>query len=88
MSFFSVVVDPSAIKDLKRLKKSIPQLLPKLKKHFDSLSSDPYQGKPLAGNKKGCFSLREGDYRIIYEIHRDDKIVHIMAVGHRREIYR
>ena len=85
MSFFNVVVDPSALKDLKRLKKSIPQLLPKLKKHFESLISDPYQGKPLAGNKKGCFSLREGDYR---KIQRDDKIVHIIAVGHRREIYR
>jgi hypothetical protein len=32
--------------------------------------------------------LREGDYHVIYEVHLDDKVVHVIAAGHRREIYR
>ena len=85
---FNIVIDPPAVKELKKIKKSIPQTFSRLIKSIDSLASDPFQGKPLQGNKKGCYSFREGDYRIIYEVHLDDKVVHIIAAGHRREIYR
>ncbi|MEI7999130.1 MAG: type II toxin-antitoxin system RelE/ParE family toxin [Candidatus Omnitrophota bacterium] len=42
----------------------------------------------MQGNMKGCYSLREGDYRVIYEVYLDDKVVHVIAIGHRRDIYR
>lgn len=85
---FNIVIDPSALKELKKIKKGIPQVFSRLIKSIDSLANNPIDGKPLQGNKKGCFSLREGDYRIIYEVHLDDKVVHIIAAGHRRDIYR
>ena len=62
--------------------------MPRLTKTIDSLIVNPFQGKPLTGNKKGCYSLREGDYRIIYEAYPTQCIVHIIRVGHRREVYR
>lgn len=34
------------------------------------------------------FRLRVGDYRIIYTFDSDRNIIHLLAVGHRREIYR
>ncbi len=34
------------------------------------------------------YRLRVGDYRIIYTFDAERNIVHLLAVGHRREIYR
>jgi mRNA interferase RelE/StbE len=44
--------------------------------------------EPLRGDLIGLFKLRIGDYRVIYEIIRDEKTIVIHAIGHRREIYR
>ena len=85
---FNIVVEPSALKELKKIKKGVPHEFSRLVKTIDGLARDPFDGKPLQGNKKGCYSLREGDYRVIYEVHLNDKVVHIIAAGHRREIYR
>lgn len=85
---FDVVLDAQATKDLKKLKQTHNLILPKLVKAIDLLGVNPYQGKSLAGNKKGCYSLRVGDFRIIYEVYPLQKIIHIIRVGHRKEIYR
>ncbi len=85
---YSIVVDPPALKELKKIKKGVPQIFSRLIKSIDALANDPFEGKPLQGNKKGCYSLREGDYRVVYEVYLDKKIVHIIAAGHRKEIYR
>jgi mRNA interferase RelE/StbE len=34
------------------------------------------------------YRLRAGDYRIIYEFDREKNALHLVALGHRREIYR
>lgn len=34
------------------------------------------------------FRLRVGDYRIIYAFDAERNIIHVLAVGNRREIYR
>ena len=46
------------------------------------------KSKSLKGEFAGLYKLREGDYRIIYEIIRKEKVVAIHSVGHRREIYK
>ncbi|MEK7132857.1 MAG: type II toxin-antitoxin system RelE/ParE family toxin [Patescibacteria group bacterium] len=43
-------------------------------------------GKPLRYTLKGCRSLRVGDHRVVFQIQR--RIVHIVAVIHRRTEYR
>ena len=89
MNSFNIVIDPQAEKDLKKFKHANPKLLSRLINAIDSLIYNPHQGKPLKGDKKGCYSLREADdYRIIYEIYPAQKTIHIIRVGHRREIYR
>jgi mRNA interferase RelE/StbE len=40
----------------------------------------------LAGN--GRYRLRVGDYRIIYTFDPNANVIYLLAVGHRREIYR
>lgn len=85
---FNIVVDPPVLKELRKIKKGSPHISSHLIKSIDALVNDPFIGKPLKGIKKGCYSLREGDYRVIYEVHKSEGIIHIMTVGHRREIYR
>jgi mRNA interferase RelE/StbE len=35
-----------------------------------------------------AYRVRVGDYRIVYEVIDDRLVVHVVRVGHRREIYR
>jgi mRNA interferase RelE/StbE len=42
---------------------------------------------PLTADLAGCFKLRIGDYRVIYEFGRSVRIITIDRVGHRRDIY-
>ncbi len=34
------------------------------------------------------FRLRVGDYRVIYRVDFERNVIHLLAVGHRREIYK
>ena len=43
--------------------------------------------KALKGELSGLYKLREGDYRIIYEIIRKEKVIIIHSIGHRRDVY-
>ncbi|WP_199249474.1 type II toxin-antitoxin system RelE/ParE family toxin [[Phormidium] sp. ETS-05] len=42
---------------------------------------------PLSANLVGLFKLRVGDYRVIYAVDDDLKVITIYQIGHRREIY-
>jgi mRNA interferase RelE/StbE len=54
------------------------------------LSDDPrHQGtRKLSGEMPGAWRIRVGDYRVIYDIDDDQRIVTILAALHRREAYR
>jgi mRNA interferase RelE/StbE len=45
-------------------------------------------GKPLVGELTGLWSARRGDYRVIYEVDDDRKVVIVHRVQHRRAVYR
>ena len=36
----------------------------------------------------GLWRIRQGDYRIVYEIQKDVLLILIVKVGHRKDIYR
>jgi len=46
----------------------------------------PQGSKKLSG--RPAWRIRIGSYRLIYEIHDEKLIVLVIAIGHRREIYR
>ena len=50
------------------------------------LDLDRFPHHQLKGSKR--YRLRVGDYRVIYALDRDQGAIHLLAVGHRREIYR
>lgn len=44
-------------------------------------------GKPLRYSLKGHRRLRVGDYRIVYRIEANKRIVVIIAIKHRKDVY-
>lgn len=48
----------------------------------------PRIGKPLVLDDRGRFSARRGPYRIIYELDESTRLVTVVAIGHRRDVYR
>ncbi len=44
--------------------------------------------KPLAGKLAGLRSARRGDYRVVFELHAEERIMLVVRVGHRAHIYR
>lgn len=56
---------------------------------LDALAENPTRlGKRLMFEHEGRFSARRGPYRIIYEIDEHDHLVRVIAIGHRRDVYR
>lgn len=56
---------------------------------LDAISENPQRlGKPLILEHEGRFSARRGPYRIIYELDQTERVVRVVAIGHRRTIYR
>jgi mRNA interferase RelE/StbE len=73
--------------DLEALHKSGRKLFKRILSKIESLSQRPKEGKPLVGNHKGEFSLRVGNYRIVYELNTSKHIVYILTVKHRKHVY-
>ena len=85
MGSFRLVFKQSVAKDLRRLpNEDVARIL----KRIESLAEDPLpQGsEKLSGQER--YRVRQGVYRIIYEIRNEELVVLIVKVGHRREIYK
>ena len=56
---------------------------------LEAIAENPRRlGKPLTLEHEGRLSARRGPYRIIYELDDDERIVRVVAIGHRRDINR
>jgi mRNA interferase RelE/StbE len=83
---YSVRLLKAATRELARLDKPIAQ---RVANRIKWLAENIEQISPqaLKGELAGLYKLREGDYRIIYEILHDEETIVIHSIGHRREIY-
>ena len=56
---------------------------------YGSLTASPHRvGKPLKLSLEGLHSARRGDYRVIYRIDDHRRLVTVIAIEHRSDIYR
>jgi len=67
-----------------------PRDLKAVKDAIMELARDPRPAgcDKLKGMKGSYFRVRRGNYRVVYEVDEVLKRVIIVAIGHRREIYR
>jgi mRNA interferase RelE/StbE len=72
-------------KDLRALPKSD---VAKVLERIDALRDDP---RPPGSEKLSAqerYRVRQGSYRILYEIEDQQVVISVVKVGHRREVYR
>ena len=56
---------------------------------LDAIAANPKRlGRQLMFEHQGRYSARRGSYRIIYELDETDRLVRVIAIGYRRDIYR
>ena len=84
---YHIELAKEAESDLESLHKSYRKLFMRILSKIESLSKTPRSGKPLVGNHKGEFSLRLGNYRIVYENDTVRHIVFVLTVKHRKHVY-
>ena len=85
MGRYRLVFKKSVAKDLRGIPRNdIARIL----KCFDALSEDPRSPgcEKLSGRER--YRMRQGIYRIVYEIRDDVLLVVVVRVGHRRDVYR
>ena len=73
----------------KALRKLPPAIIPKIIKKVESLKANPRAGdtKKLRGTSSDLWRIRVGDYRVIYLIEDEIKVLTVTKVGDRKDIY-
>ena len=79
---YKVELSPKAYKFLEKTDNKLKE---RIKKKLKILENNPILGKPLTGSI--YFSLRIGDYRVIYRIKRGKKKIKIIFIAHRKHVY-
>ena len=83
---WKVTYKKSVQKDLKKISKDIQYIIKRAIE--EKLMVDPLKyGLPLRRSLKGYMKLRVGDFRIIYSISKNTVTVHVVKIGHRRDVY-
>jgi mRNA interferase RelE/StbE len=86
---WSVEWDDHARKELRKLDQKLQEDILRYLRERIATKDDPRRfGKPLAYDKYGLWRYRVQNARIICQLLDDELIVLVVAVGHRKEIYR
>lgn len=83
---YEITYAQSALKALRKLDRETAR---RILTATDALASDPRPPgcKQLRGGS-GEMRIRVGDYRVIYDVNDGEVVILVLAIGHRREIYR
>jgi mRNA interferase RelE/StbE len=86
MKIFPVLFSRSSRKDLESLDaRLVEKIFPKI----EALSQNP---RPMGCKKLkgslGLWRIRIGDYRVVYSVSEEPRLIEIMVIRHRRDVYR
>lgn len=85
MARFEVVFKRSVARDLRPIpQKDVARILARIAGLADN--PRPPEARKLSAQER--YRIRQGAYRILYEIEDDHLIVVVVKIGHRREVYR
>jgi mRNA-degrading endonuclease RelE of RelBE toxin-antitoxin system len=83
---WQIEIMPSARRDLNRLQEVAAAAVLEA---IDHIADAPQRmGKPLRLELEGLWSARRGPYRVIYRIDVGKRLVQIITVDHRADVYR
>jgi len=75
----------SAAKEFKKLSLEVKH---SLVDPINSLSNNPRSQKSKKLTNVDLYRIRVGDYRVVYQIVENEKLVLITKIGHRKEVYK
>lgn len=86
MASYRINVRRSALKDLRRIE---ARAVTRISSAIDRLGVNPRPrgSKRLAG-RRDRLRVRVGDYRVLYAVDDDQRVVIVYNILHRREVYR
>ena len=83
MGKFEVIFKQSVARDLRQIpKKDVTRILNRIKAL--SIEPRPPGVEKLSGQDK--YRVRQGAYRILYEVRNNELIVVVVKIGHRRDV--
>ena len=81
---YELRIKPSAVKELKNLpKKDRARIVDRV----EALSDDPRPRgcEKLTGGAR--YRVRQGTFRVLYEVDDEDEFITVIKIGHRRDVY-
>ena len=82
---YSIRIKGGAVRDLSRVAKPDRS---RIVAAIDRLSDNPMLGTSLKGGLRGLRRLRDGNFRVVYEVRQDELVILVIPVAHRRDAYR
>lgn len=83
------MLDPRVERDLTKIgKASAARILDYLEKRVVEDPNPKQRSKPLSGKYQGVWRFRVGDYRVICRFDDGKRVILVLEVGHRGEIYK
>ena len=82
MASYELLIKPSALRELEAIRAK------RDRRRIAALGDEPRPSacEKLSGQPR--YRVRHGDYRVVYEVDDERRIVSIVKVGHRRDVYR
>ncbi|OGN29935.1 MAG: hypothetical protein A3A33_01265 [Candidatus Yanofskybacteria bacterium RIFCSPLOWO2_01_FULL_49_25] len=82
---FILILKPGAKKELDKL-----EYTDRIKAQIvlEIILEDPFSGKKLTGELPNQYSMRTWPFRIVYEIRKQQLIILILRIRHRKDAYR
>jgi len=86
---WKIAITKTATKQLEKLDRTMQKRITAFLKEKIEASNNPRKlGKALQGNKHKLWRYRVGNYRLICNVEDKTITVLVLAVGHRKEVYR
>ncbi|WP_336277100.1 type II toxin-antitoxin system RelE family toxin [Bartonella sp. CB178] len=86
---WTIRYEKKALNFLKKCdKKEARRIVDFLDKHIALLEDVRAVGKPLRGQLSGLWRYRVGNYRILCDLCDKELVVLVLAVGHRKNVYK
>ncbi len=84
-----IIFDAGVLKDLEKLDYQVQAKVTHFLRRVSAGEiPDHFQRKALQGKHKGLFRYRVGDYRIIVKPDNFLRVILVLEIAHRREVYR
>ena len=83
---YSIFVRESVRRSIRRFPRLV---LERIRNHIAALAQEPFPpGVEKMQGYDHYYRIRVGDYRIVYEVSTQIRIISIVAIGHRKDIYK